>query len=89
MTQAELLERLHSEGELRLRAKVLPRSSRSELAGFMADGTLKIRVQAPPEKGKANAQVRFVVARALNVSLRNVEIVSGQTSPVKQIRVVL
>ena len=87
MTPADLLQRLHKEGELRLRVKVLPKSSRSELAGFMADGTLKIKVQAPPEKGKANAEVCSVLAKELDVSPRNVEIVSGHTSPVKRVRV--
>jgi len=89
MTPAQLLQQLQREGELRLRVKVLPKSSRCELAGFMADGTLKIKVQAPPEKGKANAEVRAVLAKELKASLRNVEIVSGHTSPLKRVRVTL
>ena len=37
-----------------LRVKVIPRSPKSEITGQMADGTLKIKIAAPPEKGKAN-----------------------------------
>ena len=80
-------QELASNGELRLRVKVTPKSRRSELAGFLADGTLKARVQAPPEKGKANSELCALVARELGVSQRQVEILSGETSPLKQIRV--
>jgi len=89
MNTAELLQKLRDEGELRLKVKVLPKSSRSELAGFMADNTLKIKVQAPPERGKANSEVCSVLARELNVSPRNVEIVSGHSSPSKRVRIIL
>lgn len=34
--------------------KVIPHSERSEMAGEMADGTLKVKIAAPAEKGKAN-----------------------------------
>jgi uncharacterized protein YggU (UPF0235/DUF167 family) len=33
------------------RVKVIPRSPKSEIAGEMTDGTLKVKVAAPPEKG--------------------------------------
>jgi len=38
-----------------IRVKVIPNSAKTEIKGEMADGTLKIAVAAPPEKGKANA----------------------------------
>ena len=87
MTLDGIKQELASNGELRLRVKVTPKSRRSELAGFLADGTLKARVQAPPEKGKANSELCALVARELGVSQRQVEILSGETSPLKQIRV--
>ena len=58
-----------------VRVKVIPRSPRTEFAGEMADGTLKVRVAAPPEKGKANdALCAFLAA---HYSVDNVW--SGQT----------
>ena len=87
MTLDGIKQELASNGRLRLRVKVTPKSRRSELAGFLADGTLKARVQAPPEKGKANSELCALVARELGVSQRQVEILSGETSPLKQIRV--
>ena len=37
-----------------IKVKVIPKSSRTELAGQLPDGTWKIKVAAAPEKGKAN-----------------------------------
>jgi hypothetical protein len=85
------LDRLRAElaarGEIRLRVKVTPKASRNEVTGSLADGTLKVRVQAPPEKGKANAALRALLAEQLGVAARQVSILSGETSPLKHIRV--
>jgi uncharacterized protein len=39
---------------LDITVKVIPKSSRTELVGRLADGTWRIKVAAAPEKGKAN-----------------------------------
>ena len=72
---------------MNLRIKVIPKSGRSEMVGPMADGTLKVRIAAPPEKGKANAELRSFLARHFGVRRQDVAIVSGETSPVKQVRI--
>jgi uncharacterized protein len=71
-----------------VRVKVMPRSAKSEVVGTMADGTLKVRVAAPPEKGKANAAVCTVLAAHYGVAASAVTIVSGQTATIKLVRVV-
>ncbi|MFN3326256.1 MAG: DUF167 domain-containing protein [Bryobacteraceae bacterium] len=85
----EMAERLRREGVLGLKLRVIPKSSRTELAGYMDDGTLKVRVAAAPEKGKANAELRAFLARILGVGQRQVTIVSGESSQNKQVRVSL
>jgi uncharacterized protein (TIGR00251 family) len=66
-----------------LRVKVIPRSAKTEIVGTMADGTLKIRIAAPPEKGKANAElIRFLAA---HYGASRVEIVSGHTAALKMV----
>jgi hypothetical protein len=87
VTLREIKQELAAKGELRLKVKVAPKSRRSELAGFMADGTLKAKVQAPPEKGKANAELCALLARELGVSRRGVLIISGEMSPLKLVRI--
>jgi len=68
-----------------LRVKVIPRSAKTEIAGTMADGTLKIKIAAPPEKGKANAElIRFLAAYSKVV---RVEIISGHTASLKLVRI--
>ena len=67
-----------------LRVKVIPRSAKTEIVGTMADGTLKIRIAAPPERGKANEElIRFLAA---HYGANDVEIISGHTAALKMIR---
>jgi uncharacterized protein (TIGR00251 family) len=67
--------------------KVIPRAAKSEVVGTMADGTLKVKVAAVPEDGKANEELRRLLATHFNVSLSSVAIVSGQSSQRKRVRV--
>ena len=87
MTLSEIRQQLSAGGEVRLKVKVVPKSGRSEIAGVMADGTLKVKVQAAPERGKANAEVCALVAAELGVKPRNVIILSGETSQLKTVLV--
>lgn len=67
-----------------LRVKVIPRSPKTEIVGTMSDGTLKIRIAAPPEKGKANDElVRFLAG---HYKVKKVEIISGHTASLKTVR---
>jgi uncharacterized protein (TIGR00251 family) len=70
-----------------VRVKVIARSKKNEVSGELADGTVKVHVTAPPEKGKANEQVCSVLAAHYKVPLRAVEIVSGHSSARKLIRI--
>lgn len=67
--------------------KVIPKSSRNEVVGEMADGTLKVKIAAAPEKGKANAELCSFLAKHFGVPSRNVSILSGETSHRKLVRV--
>lgn len=70
-----------------LTVKVVPRAKRTELAGTMADGSLKVRVAAVPEDGKANAELCRFLAGHYGVPLAAVTITAGATSTRKQIRI--
>lgn len=72
---------------MEVNVKVIPRSSRSEVTGEMADGALKVKLSAVPEKGKANQELCEVLARHFQVPLRDVELVSGAASTRKRIRI--
>jgi uncharacterized protein YggU (UPF0235/DUF167 family) len=66
--------------------KVVPGASRDSLAGWLGDA-LKVRVAAAPEKGKANAAVERMLARALGLPPKSVRIVAGVTSTRKTMEI--
>jgi uncharacterized protein (TIGR00251 family) len=70
-----------------IRVKVIPRSRRTEIAGEMADGTLKIKVAAVPEKGRANEELCDFLAAHYKVPRSAVAVISGQTAQLKLIRI--
>jgi hypothetical protein len=70
-----------------IRIKVVPKSSKTELAGILPDGTWKVKVAAAPEKGKANRALVEFLAEHLGVAKSRIRIVSGETSQLKRIQV--
>lgn len=72
------------EGGVEIRIKVVPGSSRSEIAGPVGD-RLKVRVTAPPERGKANRAVVALLREWLGV--KDVQIVAGATRAEKTVRI--
>ena len=66
--------------------KIVPASSKTAITGIL-DGMLKIKVSAPPEKGKANQAVIKFLAETLGLKKNAIQIVSGKTNPVKQLKV--
>lgn len=63
---------------------MIPRASRSEVVGEMADGTLKVKVAAVPEDGKANEELCRLLAAHYGAS--HAEVIAGKTSTRKQVR---
>ncbi len=70
-----------------IKVKVIPKSPRTEIVGTMDDGTIKIRVAATPEKGKANAELIAFLAKHYGVARSQIVIITGETSHTKQIRI--
>ncbi|MFA7685671.1 MAG: DUF167 domain-containing protein [Candidatus Gracilibacteria bacterium] len=71
------------------RVKVIPKSPKTELVEIMEDEekTLKIRVKAAPEKGKANAELIKFLSREMNIPKENISIVSGKTDHLKLLKI--
>ena len=67
-------------------AKIVPGSSKTAVVGVL-DGMIKIKVAAPPEKGKANQCLIAFLARQLGIRKNAIQIVAGQTNPVKHVQV--
>jgi uncharacterized protein len=63
----------------RLRLRISPGASRSEIVGRHGEAW-KVRVAAPPESGKANDALVELLASTLGVSRSGVEILAGHGS---------
>jgi hypothetical protein len=74
------------EGGVRLRVRVQPRASRSEIVGEHG-GALKIRLAAPPVEGEANRALVKLLAKRLRLASSNVRIVAGETGRAKLVDV--
>jgi uncharacterized protein (TIGR00251 family) len=73
---------------VRLRLRVSAGASRRRVLGVHG-GALKLSVKAPPERGKANKDVLALVAETFGLALSDVEIIAGETSPDKVVRLPL
>lgn len=70
----------------KLKVKVVPGASSSEISGWLGDA-LKLRVAAPPERGKANAAVEALICDALELARGSARVVAGATSPRKTVEI--
>lgn len=74
------------DGAVRLVVQVKPRSSKEGVARA-ADGSLLVRVRAPPVDGEANSRLVEVLALALGVRKGDVTIVRGASARHKEVAV--
>jgi len=66
--------------------RVVPRASRSEIAGEY-NGALRVRIAAAPVEGAANRELIKVLAKSFKLPQNAVEIVSGANAKNKIVRI--
>jgi uncharacterized protein len=71
---------------LLLQVKVVPNSSRTQIAGLLG-AALKIKVAQPPEAGRANQAVLELLAEILQIPPSHLAVVVGHTRPQKTIQI--
>ena len=69
-----------------LKLHIVPGARQTAVAGLHGD-RLKVKVAAPPEKGRANQELLEFLARSLKVPLRDLRLTSGATSRAKVVAV--
>ena len=71
---------------LLIEIKVIPSSGRQK---FVLDksGIIKCFLKSAPEKGRANVELIDILAKNLKISKGQIEILSGQTSRKKRIKI--
>jgi len=66
--------------------RIVPRASRSEIAGEQS-GALRLRIAAAPVEGAANQELIKLLAKSFKLPQKAVEIVSGAASKNKIVRI--
>jgi hypothetical protein len=75
-----------SAGGVTFAVRVIPRSSRNQVAG-VSDDALKLKLTAPPVEGAANEALIGFLAERLGVRKSAVSIISGERNRSKTVRV--
>ena len=75
-----------TDGDLILVCHLQPKASKSEFAGLHGDA-IKVRIQAPPVDGKANAELVKFLAKQFAVSKSAVNIISGELNRHKRVKI--
>lgn len=65
---------------------VQPNANQNEVSDFH-DGVLKVKIAAPPVKGKANKELVKFLSNLLGISKSNLDIIKGTTSKMKTIAI--
>ncbi len=68
-----------------LNIRVIPRSTQDFIQGLYGDA-LKVRIQAPPVEGKANAYLITFLSKYWKVPRARIQILSGETGRNKRLQ---
>jgi uncharacterized protein len=71
-----------------LAIRLTPRASKNEISAILDDGTVKIRLTAPPTEDQANDALVAFLAEVLEVPPSRIEIVAGTTGRDKLVSIV-
>lgn len=83
----QLQKQLQSNGSVRFKVKIIPKSQKSEIVGLLGEDTLKIKVAAVAARNKANQELIKFLSDVFKVPKSHITIISGPTSPLKIIDV--
>lgn len=75
------------EGSCLLTVRVQPRAARTEVKELMSDGSIRVRLKAPPTEGRANTELVALLSRLFKIPASSVKIVAGLTSRQKRVAI--
>ncbi|MDD5031419.1 MAG: DUF167 domain-containing protein [Patescibacteria group bacterium] len=84
----EFKRKLENGKILYLRIKANPGMAKTEIKQVMADGTIKINIAAPAEKGKANQALLSFLVKEFGVSKEGISIISGAGEKLKLVKII-
>jgi uncharacterized protein (TIGR00251 family) len=72
--------------DLVLNILVQPKAGKDQIVGLQGD-ELKVRIKAPPVDGEANQALVKFLSKTFKVPKSNIEIINGETSRHKRLRI--
>ena len=72
--------------DILIKVKIVPGSPKNKIVGIY-NNALKISITAPPVEGKANKKCIAYLAKYFDIAKSKIEIISGQTSKNKLIKI--
>ena len=69
-----------------IKVKITPGAKFNKILNFV-DDILKIKIHSIAEKGKANKELIYFLAKSLKISQSSIKIISGETSRLKIIKI--
>jgi uncharacterized protein (TIGR00251 family) len=82
--------RTEKSGDVLVEVHVVPNAARTQAAGLHGEfgrQALRLRLQAPPVDGKANAELIGLVAREFGCAKSAIEIATGAGARIKRVRI--
>jgi uncharacterized protein (TIGR00251 family) len=76
--------KIESSPQTVINVKVISRSSRDQIV-CLEEGMIKVKLTAPPVEGRANKALKELLARRLDLPIRDIEIISGERSKQKSL----
>jgi uncharacterized protein len=70
-----------------LAIRITPRARKNEIVEIMSDGTVKVRLTAPPTEGKTNEALVNFLAEILEVPPSRIDVVAGDNGPDKLVSI--
>ena len=71
----------------KIKIYVKPNSGKNSVEGFYKD-RIKIKICSPPQDGRANKELIDFLSKKTGISKKNIRIVSGERSNLKEIEII-
>lgn len=66
---------------------ISPGSKKNEIVGLNSDGSIRMKIAAPPVEGRANAELFSFLGKLLNTSTSRFQLIHGEKSKHKFIKI--
>lgn len=78
--------KLNKQKQIELEVYIQPQASKNEIIGEH-NGALKVKINAPPVDGAANAELIHFLSKYLKIAKRNITLVRGETNRHKLLQI--